>query len=344
MNFFKYIKNFFKKEKIMAKKLKKYRVSPDESLGLAMSVVDKPAVASDFIYLSEQKVENFVAVEKPERRMIYGCALRPNFEIYRNNGAEEYILEFDEDAVSKISKNFFKMGFQSNWTAAHKDEVEGLTITESWIKEDMYKDKSIALGMDDSLPVGSWIIGCYCENDDVWEAVKNGTYHGFSIEAVVGVEEFEKQMKKDEVETTPSVEELAEESGFTNVEEYKKEVEAIREELEEQTPTAEAPIEPPVTPTEPSKDAEPITTPTEGNKAPEEPKNEPAEKDNHLEELINNLKEEIEALKGVNKDLTSKVKSLEKEPSAKPISTNGKSGGKGDTYAQWRETMRQMIG
>ena len=65
---------------------------------------------------------------------------------------------------------------------------------------------------------------------------------------------------------------------------------------------------------------------------------------NHLEELINNLKEEIEALKGVNKDLTSKVKSLEKEPSAKPISTNGKSGGKGDTYAQWRETMRQMIG
>ena len=180
----------------MAKKhIKRYKVSPDESLCLAVSVVDKPAVESDFQFFSEQRMEKFVGVEG-ERRMIYGCALRPDFPIYRNNGDEEYYLEFDKDAIDKISKNYFKMGFQANWTEAHKDEVEGLTVTESWIKEDMYQDKSVVLGLDPSLPVGSWFIGCHCENDAVWEKVKQGNYHGFSIEAVVGVEEFEKQVEE----------------------------------------------------------------------------------------------------------------------------------------------------
>ena len=300
------------------KKIKKYRVSPDESLGLAMSVVDKPAVASDFIYLSEQKVENFVASEKPERRMIYGCALRPNFEIYRNNGTEEYLLEFDEDAVSKISKNFFKMGFQSNWTAAHKDEVEGLTITESWIKEDMYKDKSIALGMDESLPVGSWLIGCYCENDDIWNAVKEGTYHGFSIEAIVGVEDFEAQMNNDM---------LVEES-----EEVK---------LEEEKPTVEEkPVE---TPPEPSKTEEPTTAPPAEEKATEEPSPEQPKEDNsHLQELIDNLKAEIDALKGYNNELQTKVKDLSKTPSTKPANVKAKPSAE-DTYSAWRAEMAKMF-
>ena len=118
------------------KKIKRYKVSPDESLCLAVSVVDRPAVESDFMFFNEQRMEKFVGVEG-ERKMIYGCALRPDFPIYRNNGEEEYYLEFSKDAIDKISKNYFKMGFQSNWTAGHKDEVEGLAITESWIKEDM---------------------------------------------------------------------------------------------------------------------------------------------------------------------------------------------------------------
>ena len=99
----------------MKKKIKRYKVSPDESLCLAVSVVDKPAVETDFIYLSKQKIEKFVGVDG-ERRMIYGCALRPDFPIYRNNGEEEYYLEFDKEAIDKISKNYFKnIEFINKW-------------------------------------------------------------------------------------------------------------------------------------------------------------------------------------------------------------------------------------
>ena len=85
----------------MKRKIKRYKVSPDESLGLAFSVVNSPAVESDFQFFSEQKLEKFVGVEG-ERRMIYGCALRPDFSIYRNNGGEEYYLEFDADAIDRM--------------------------------------------------------------------------------------------------------------------------------------------------------------------------------------------------------------------------------------------------
>lgn len=343
--FCKYIKNFFKKEIEMRKKLKKYRVNPNESLCLAVSVVDAPAVESEFVCLGKQEMEKFVAVDKKEKRMIYGCALRADFPIYRNNGKEEYYIEFGADSIDKISKDFFKNGFQKNWTVGHEAEVENLTVCESWIKESMTLDKSIALGLDPSLPCGSWFIGCYCENDEIWNAVKNGTYHGFSLEALVGLEEFEKQIEKEQDDIEPvSIEDLAANSGLT-VEAYVNEVEAERqrildeslEMLEEETPT-EPTVE---TPAEEPK----VEEPKVDEKTVEEPKVEEPKVDNtaHLEELINSLKEEITALKEMNNGLNKKVKELSKEPSAKPVNANAKPSA-ADTYSAWREQMRNMIG
>lgn len=345
------------------KKIKRYKVSPDESLGLAFSVVNSPAVESDFQFFSEQKLEKFVGVEG-ERRMIYGCALRPSFPIYRRTEDEEYYLEFDREAIDKISKNYFKMGFQANWTEAHKDEVEGLTITESWIKEDMQADKSIALGLDPSLPVGSWFIGCYCENDEIWASVKEGRYHGFSIEAIVGVEDFEKQVE--ELNSNNNMDNTNEEmfldklrnvlkEFFTSKKEEEKveepvEIEPTNIDLEaEPAPAPEPAPEPAPVVEEPKADPEPAPEPVV-----EEPKAEPdpieaidpdANKPSydHLEELIGNLRAEIEALKNTNGELQDKIKDLSVQPSAKPISVHGGNGNNTDSYSQWRETMRRML-
>lgn len=330
----------------MKKKIKKYKVSADDSLGLAMSVVSKGAVESDFQFFSEQRIEKFVGVEG-ERRMIYGCALRPDFPIYRNNGEEEYYLEFSKEAVDKISKNYFKMGFQSSWTEGHKDEVEGLTITESWIKESMTMDKSVALGLDANLPLGSWFIGCYCENDDIWNAVKEGKYHGFSIEAIVGVEEFESEIginkDRDMIETDEmgfwsKMREILNEVFSNKVEDGVEPVDM--EDLEEQVP----PTEP--QPTEPTVEEPKVEEPKVEEPKVEEPKvEEPKPQDNsHLEELINSLRSEIEALKESNIGLQDKLKEMSKQPSAAPINTNAKNGGNGgDSYSQWRETMRRLM-
>ena len=337
----------------MRKKIKRYKVSPDESFCLAVSVVNKPAVESDFQFFSEQRMEKFVGVEG-ERRMLYGCALRPDFPIYRNNGEEEYYLEFDKEAIDKISKNYFKMGFQSNWTAGHKDEVEGLTITESWIKEDMYKDKSVALGLDPELPIGSWFIGCHCENDEIWKKVIEGNYHGFSIEAVVGVEEFEKQVE--ELNSNNDMNNTNEEmflDKLRNVlkEFFKKEnkeeviepntIESTNIDLEAEPAPAPEPVS---EPSEPVAEPEPVVEQTPAPEPVTEPKNEPVEpQPNPLEDLVKNLTEEIKALKTANEGLQEKIKDLGKQPSAAPVNTNAKPNA-GDTYSAWREQMRTMLG
>lgn len=366
----------------MKRKIKRYKVSPDESLCLAVSVVNTPAVETDFIYMAKQSMEHFVGVDG-ERRMIYGCALRSDFPIYRNNGKEEYYLEFSKEAIDKISKEFFKNGFQSNWTESHKDEVEGLTITESWIKESMTMDKSVAVGLDADLPIGSWFIGCHCENDEIWQKVKDGTYKGFSIEAMIGLEEFEKQVeeiKNDKIELNMSEETFLQKIKSIVMEALGKKEEKVEEVVEEtfeETPTEaedkqleelansfKAEMEAVETPSEASNEAEgtdtneePKEEPTEAeNKPIEEPKDDvvnkepkddvvekPKAEDNHLEELVNSLRAEIEALKELNGGLQDKINEMGKQPSIKPINTNGKPS-KEDTYSQWRLQMKNMIG
>lgn len=329
---YRYLKKIFNFN-MGKKKLKKYRVSPNESLCLAVSVVDKPAVESEFIYLSEQKQENFVAVEKKERRMIYGCALRADFPIYRNNGVEEYYIEFDAESIDKISKDFMKNGFQQIWTVQHEEEVEGLTVTELWLKESPTLDKSIALGLDPDIPVGSLFMGCYCENDEVWEAVKNNKYHGFSIEALVSLEEFEKQMKDVDVEGSEAIKITPKED--VKLEEATQTVETPQEQPKVEEPTTTPPVE-----------EKPLETPTEAENKPADTPQAEEQKpnDNHIEELIKNLQAEINALKDINKDLTHQVKDLSKVPSTKPVNTNAGNGNKGDSYDNWRQAVRQMFG
>lgn len=338
------------------KKIKRYKVSPDESLCLAVSVVDRPAVESDFMFFNEQRMEKFVGVEG-ERKMIYGCALRPDFPIYRNNGEEEYYLEFSKDAIDKISKNYFKMGFQSNWTAGHKDEVEGLAITESWIKEDMYQDKSVVIGLDADLPVGSWIIGCHCENDEIWKSVKEGKYHGFSIEAIVGLEEFEKEVELNSnnmnIETDEMgfwnkmksvLQEVFTSTALRKQEEVDtEESEATKVEHLEETPaapTVETPNEPTPEPTETVPEPKVEDTKPQVVEEPQKPQEEP--KPNPLEELVKSLTDEVKALKEMNEGLNKRVKELGKTPSAAPVNTNAKPSSK-DTYSAWRETMRGYL-
>lgn len=401
----------------MAKKIKKYKVGIDSET-YAISMVESPAIESDFVALSKEE-EKRVFLESDERHMVYGAALIPDKDIYRNNGEQEFYISFTKESIEKMSQDFMKNYRQNEVTLDHEEMANDITITESWLVEDPYKDKANALGIN--VPKGTWMVGMKVNQIDVWERVKSGELKGFSVESMISLEDFSKQntnnmnietndnmfwdkMKNilSEVFTSLSMskkikndgafsslsdeqkealailnhttveelekgendleefvkgeESLAALSGFTSVEEYQKEVEAIKAELEENAqpteprpskglegnegglPTVETPkVEEPAVVEEP-KVEEP--KPTE-----EEPKVEekPQENNAHLEELINSLKEEINALKEMNNGLNDKVKELSKEPSTKPVNTNAKPSG-ASTYSAWREQMRNMIG
>jgi len=145
----------------------------------AISVVENPAIESDFIALKSQDVK--LAEINAEKRLLMGALLIPNKPIYRRNGEDEYYIYFSKDTVLKASQKYLMSNNQHNATMEHQYDISGLTLVESWIVEDEVHDKSRKYGLD--VPVGTWMGSVKVNNDEVWnDFVKTGKVKGFSIE------------------------------------------------------------------------------------------------------------------------------------------------------------------
>lgn len=163
----------------------------------AMSVVEHPAIESDFVALAEQRQEvKFKAIDN-EKRLLLGMALIPDKMIYRKNGDDEYYIYFSKDTIRKASEHYLSQGKQNNSTIEHQKAVEGLSIVESWIVEDKEKDKLSLYGIEPI--VGSWAIAMKVYNDEIWnDYVKTGKVKGFSIEAYFTEKADEKKLSKEQ--------------------------------------------------------------------------------------------------------------------------------------------------
>jgi len=145
----------------------------------AISVVENPAIESDFVALKTEEIK--LAEVSKEKRILMGAVLIPEKPIYRRNGEDEYYIYFSKDTVVKASQLFFKNGNQSNWTLEHSKPIKGLTVVESWIVEDLQKDKSSIYNL--SVPIGTWMASIKVDNDEIWnDYVKTGKVKGLSLE------------------------------------------------------------------------------------------------------------------------------------------------------------------
>ena len=152
----------------------------EEAIGVeAISVVENPAIESDFIALNNQEIK--LAEINKEKRLLMGALLIPKKPIYRKSGEDEYYIFFSEKTIAKASQLYLQNGNQSEATLEHKDQLKDLTLVESWIVEDKQKDKTALYGLD--VPVGTWMGSVKVENDEIWNNyVKTGKVKGFSIE------------------------------------------------------------------------------------------------------------------------------------------------------------------
>ena len=154
----------------------------------AISLVNEPATEETFIAMSKDEVAVKLAKINEEQRILMGLVLQPNQMIYRNDGENEYQMFFSADTIKEYSHNFFKSGFQLNSKLEHDTTIEGVTFVESWLVADPKIDKSATFGME--YPVGSWMVSMKVDNDDIWNNyIKTGELQGFSIDAMVELEE-----------------------------------------------------------------------------------------------------------------------------------------------------------
>jgi len=151
----------------------------EEMVGIeAVSIVENPAIESDFIALADQEIK--LAKVDDEKRIVMGAALIPNKPIFRKRNDTMFYVYFSEDTVRRSSELFFQNGNQSNATLEHQMKANGLTVVESWIVEGE-QDKSRIYGLD--VPKGTWMISMKITDDELWAEIKEGKkYKGFSIE------------------------------------------------------------------------------------------------------------------------------------------------------------------
>lgn len=162
--------------------MKCYRVTGGDLF--AVSLVEDPAIESNFIALSKERIP--IKLED-EKRLLVGAALVPNKPIYRNVNGKEFYISFDEATIEKLAQDFLANDYQHNITVEHQENVDDIVVVESWIKTSE-NDKSVGYGLNE--PIGTWFIGMKVNNDEIWQRIKDGYYKGFSIEAIVGLDEF----------------------------------------------------------------------------------------------------------------------------------------------------------
>ena len=155
------------------------RITSDEDCVNAISLVEKPAIESDFMHLSEHEIELKVIDE--DKRIVIGAVLIPEKKIYRDVNGKKFNMFFKADTIELLAEKYMERHNISSTTLEHEEFTTGVFTKEIWMVEDPAKDKQTLYGLNH--PKGTWIEMKKITNDEVWKGVKDGTYKGYSIEA-----------------------------------------------------------------------------------------------------------------------------------------------------------------
>ncbi len=163
-------------------KLYELQIEDNEDEVFAISLVENPAIESDFIYFDKEVIE-FASVNE-EKRIVLGPILIPDKKILRVDAANDpYEVYFTKDTVAKLAQNYLMKKYNDKATLEHASKINGVTLVESWVKESKINDKSNMYGLN--LPIGTWVGMFKITDDKIWnDYVKTGKVKGFSIEGL----------------------------------------------------------------------------------------------------------------------------------------------------------------
>ena len=161
---------------------------------LRISLVDDPAVCSDFIALAAQHRLLTYAVQSEEKRLVCGVVMRANFPIYRRDAdGYEYYIVYKPATIRQMAEKYLADNRQNEVNIMHKagSDVDGVQMVQWFIKDTA---RGIAPEGFDDISDGSLFAEFHVENDEVWEGVRDGSFKGFSLEGLFEVkpEQFNK--------------------------------------------------------------------------------------------------------------------------------------------------------
>ena len=155
--------------------------SEDDGI-VTISLVDEPAVESDFVCFSKDAGKQLFTLKDTSERLITGCLMKADTPIYRNDNGYEYYIVFSKETIKKMAQKMLSDGTFKNIDTQHNGELlpqGALTLMELYIKD---SNKGIDPNFVD-IPDGSLMSTFRIDNESIWQECVEGDYlNGFSLE------------------------------------------------------------------------------------------------------------------------------------------------------------------
>lgn len=158
----------------------------DDTGMYCISLVEYPAVLRDFQALSAQerqereRTRQMYAITDEERQLVRGVVMRADFPIYRCDTLEYYII-YKADTIRQMAEKYLADKLQNQVNLDHTPGayVEGVQMVQWFIKDSA---AGIAPEGFDDCADGSLFAEFHITDPEIWAAIKDGTYKGFSLE------------------------------------------------------------------------------------------------------------------------------------------------------------------
>ncbi|MCM1503395.1 MAG: XkdF-like putative serine protease domain-containing protein [Bacteroidales bacterium] len=155
---------------------------------LCISLVDSPAVESDFLAFGKQEKKQSYAIQDEDRHLVCGVVMRADFPIYRNDIYGEYYVVYRAETIRLMAEKYLEESRQNHVNLMHDPHayVQGVNMVQFFIKDTAAG--IVPSGFDD-IADGSLFAEFHINDPDVWAEVKEGKYKGFSLEGLFSMVE-----------------------------------------------------------------------------------------------------------------------------------------------------------
>ena len=160
-----------------------YELTLDDALGVyAVALVRRPAMQQSWQVFSEDEKPLKFAVQDEEQRKVLAVLCRADFPIYRvGPSGYEYYVYFSRETVDALVRRLFQNSFQNEINNEHENafRIDGVHLNQVYLKD---STKGINPVGFENIEEGSAFAEYKIEDDEVWQAIKEGVWTGVSIE------------------------------------------------------------------------------------------------------------------------------------------------------------------
>ena len=94
-------------------------ISSEDDGIVTISLVDEPAVESDFVCFAKDAGKQLFALKDSAERLITGCLMKADTLIYRNDNGYEYYIVFSKKTIQTMARKMLSDGTFKNIDSGH---------------------------------------------------------------------------------------------------------------------------------------------------------------------------------------------------------------------------------